>query len=163
MADLEDVKEAIKAALLGERFKEILQEHYAQKSAMYGDNLVCHLPNEVHTHPRWDPQEMFPYGELNSPISRNLYPDSFVERLGHEIQIFWHIRHDDEIELDKHVLRYIRATRLYFQENLYLADLGNEPITLNDDSYSPFVPANIYSARPFVKSGMLIIYVNTIN
>jgi hypothetical protein len=163
MADLEDVKWAVKKALLGERFKQILTDHYAEKSELYGDKLELIYPQAVHTHPRWDPQEMFPYGELNSPISRNLMVDSFAERLGHEIQIFWHVRHDDEIELDTHIMRYVRATRLYFQENLYLEDLGSEPITLNDDVYSPFVPTNIYNARPFVKSGMLTIYVNTIN
>jgi hypothetical protein len=167
MADVEDVKRAIKRCLLSERFGQLLTAVYQEKNNWYGDNDELVIPTVVKLSQVWNPLDQgFPLGELNATISRNRNPNGNVKNLMHEVQVFWHERHDDEETLELRVNRLLRATRDYFEENQYLSGedsqlLGNAPIQLNDDLYSPFVPANIYAGRPFVKSGMLVLYVET--
>ena len=161
MPDLEDLRFFTRKALLSDKFNETLAEVYAEKEALYDTGFEVLFPNEVFTAQLMEVAEQLPYGELNATVSRNRAPDSNVIRLMHDIQIFWHLRHDKEEELETHLNRYMKATRRFFERNQYLDDIGVGPVQLNDDVYSPFVPVTLYNARPFVKSGLLVIYWET--
>ncbi len=160
--DTEDVQKAIQRCLKSDQFNECLQEVYLEKQQRYGDELECLFPTEVFEQQRWNPDQQFPYGELNAGIARNLAGTSGGARhLMHEIQIYWHERADSEADADLRVKRLLRATRDYFEKYEYIEGLESPPVNLNDDVFSPFVPANIYDGRPFLKSGLLIVYVET--
>lgn len=162
MPDMEDVRREVRKALLSDRFKEILLGVYEEKWENYGEDFQPEYIKEVWRSSKDSlASSTFPVAELTGTISRSTRPDELVIDLTHEIQIYVHERDDDEERLEDRLNRLMRAIRLYFEENQYFALIGNAPITLNDDVFSPFVPATVYEGRPWVKTGLVTMYVRT--
>lgn len=155
MPDIEDVLAVLKTSLESDAFAAKLEAVFARKT---DDAGVVELPvvyaTQMFTH------ETFPVIELSPNMSRNVRNDSDVIDLLHEVYIFWHERHDDLLVLEKRIVRALRAIREYFEEHKTLTTVGSVAY-LGDENFSPFVPADVYDGRPFLKSGLLQIYVRT--
>jgi hypothetical protein len=167
LADAEDVRRSFEIALRSDGFAAKLDQVWARK----GETGEAPHLKEVYRSQRGQMPEAFPCIEVDLTMSRNTDNRNMLIHLQHEVHIFAHLRGDNELKLDDHVNRYLRAIREYFMENSYLppitepyeAEIGNPPMIFGDDQFSPFVPEDIYEGRPFLKSGLIVILVETLD
>jgi len=154
MADMEDVLGVLHQHLESDAFHQKLVEVFTR----HGDPKGAEWPT-VFSIQRWT-QDTFPSIELAPSMERNMSNESIVIDLLNEVNIFWHERADEELELQWRVLRAMRSIREYFEENKTLHPVGSV-VYLGDTNISPFVPLGIHEARPYLRSGLIQIYVRT--
>lgn len=151
------IRALFRGILLGQYFDRVARLVWAQN----GQYEYVAL-QEVYKSIMFQPQT-FPCAEVNLVRSRNLDPGTDAIRLMHEISLFFHHRGDNEEQLEDMVNLWLKAARLFFmKEQVYLEEVGLGPIKLGDDSFSPFVAAAEYNARPFIKSGLLTLELENI-
>jgi hypothetical protein len=156
LIDAEEVKRQVKVALASPEFERVLNEIYELK----GSDLEVRLPIEIYTVQKYNPA-VFPCFEIVCGASHQ-NSRSEAKDLMHDIGVFVHERGDDEEEIDKRVIRYLTAIREYFTQFPYVNMIASTPVVIGDDNYAPFVPVNEFEGRPFIKSGLISIFVRTI-
>lgn len=159
MADAEDVRRAFQEALTSDAFRTKLVAVWNRH-----DNIseARHFVN-VYRSQRGQTPEAFPCCEIDLTISRNTDNRNDLIHLQHEVHLFVHDRHDNEEELEDWISRYLRAIREYFMDDWQLPGIGNPPMIFGDDQFSPFVPEDIYEGRPLLKSGLIVILMETLD
>jgi hypothetical protein len=158
--DLEDIKDALKTVLTSDEFQDGLDGYYQDKPVSMEDR-ERYVAEAVFTSAKFNPG-IYPSIELHGNVSRNAAEndDGPIELL-HEVGVFYFYRHDDEEKCNRHVERFFAWLRRYFKDNPYLLNLKTSPITLDDDSYSPFTPEHAYDARPLIQAGTVMLYIKS--
>ena len=159
MPDAEDVRKGFKKSLLSEEFRLKLEDIWIEKGEPGEEEQF----REVYTSQRMQTPEAFPCAEIDLTISRNTDNRNNVIHLQHEVHIFVHARDDNEERLENKIGRYLRAIREHFMEFWMLEKCDNPPMVFGDDQFSPFVPEQIYEGRGLLKSGLIVILVETLS
>lgn len=158
--DAESVRNGMKQSLESQEFKDRLERIWDEKEP---GATVTHL-QRVYRSQRGQNPEIFPCAEIDLTISRNTDNRNNTIDLQHEVHIFVHAKGDDEEKLDDIIGRFLRCIREHFMAEWQLpGGVGNPPMIFGDDQYSPFVPENIYEGRPLLKSGLIVILVETLD
>lgn len=151
---MEDVLGVLHQHLESDAFHQKLVEVFTR----HGEPDGVIIPT-VYSIQRWA-QDTFPSIEIMPNMERNISNDTIVIDLLNDVSIFWHERADEEQGLLFRVLRAMRSIREYFEENKTLHPVGSVSY-LGDTNISPFVPLGIHTARPYLRSGTIQIYVRT--
>lgn len=155
MLDREAVRNAIATDLRGQEFGQILTAIWLEKG-FRREEVV--FPVEIHPAVKWQPQQ-FPCAEVSVTLGRINNPDRRDLDYTYQVTVFWHANHSDELLLEDHLDRLVRATQdLYRARPNLLPTLPGAVVWLGDDDTSPLMRWGEEN-RPFIKSMAQELYV----